>query len=119
MCLAWVRMPMVGDDDRLRSGEVLLGMWPTADKDNRHGHEHEQLPFRAMGSTVDCNVKSRDEDSCQLHLQLDEHPFEVVAPRNTTVLSHAEKRFSGHAGAHPGGQVCAQAHRRAWPRAWE
>mmetsp|Transcript_52561 Transcript_52561/g.87040 ORF Transcript_52561/g.87040 Transcript_52561/m.87040 type:complete len:1185 (-) Transcript_52561:126-3680(-) len=98
LCLAWCRLPLICDDNKLRSGQHLLNMWslPKLKSDNVAANAAKSAndnPFRYRGTTVDRNVKALDSDQCQLLIAFDEHQFDVVAPKYTTVVPSTRNAF--------------------------
>eukprot|EP01083_Nonionella_stella_P275084 934198_1 len=96
-CLAWVRLPIINYDNKLRKGHILLNMWHLPKKDTFNQLKHK--PFRYRGTTCQPNIKPNmgvdNEYQCQLLIAFDEHPFDVYAPKYSTVLGYKENRFSG------------------------
>ena len=83
ICLSWVRLPLIAQDNKLRKGKYLLNMWPLPKKDTFN--QLKDKPFRYRGTTVDKNIKSLDAEQCQLLVAFDEHPFDVIAPKYSTL----------------------------------
>ena len=66
-------------------------MWSLPKKDTFNQLLHK--PFRYRGTTVDKNIKVLDSDQCQLLVAFDEHPFDVIAPKYTTLPKAGSNRY--------------------------
>eukprot|EP01083_Nonionella_stella_P024359 67277_1 len=82
-CLAWCRLPLIDEQNRLRSGQYSFVPWSINQRRDRSGPKRDpefQRVFRHRGTTA-ARTDTNDPNECRLFVEFDQFEFDVTAPR--------------------------------------
>eukprot|EP01083_Nonionella_stella_P024358 67276_1 len=83
-CLAWCRLPLIDEQNRLRSGQYSFVPWPMQMfRFCRSGPKRDpeiKRAFRYRGTTA-MHTDTNAPDECRLFIEFDQFEFDVIAPR--------------------------------------
>ena len=93
--LAWVRLPIIDQRNRLQSGRKILNMWAIpvfkAVKDGPKTDPFLTNYFKYRGTTRDHNLKIIEPEQCQLYIEFDTFCYDVIAPKYNADVTNLSK----------------------------